>query len=396
MRDQLAPGDELLAGAKARRSVLVEPASDGAIDAAETRLGVSLPPSYRRFLATSNGAYADTVGAVTAYSVMVTRSQPPGLGFLPVDQIEPLATADPDLYRVWTQQVGSLGGAIGHDGEDVRDFAALTRGSLLIGSADQGATVLVRATRAIEWQLWVFQKETVLGYRSFGSWMRFVTDSLPVSRLREALASYAQGDSVLGHRIIRIRDPRALPILIGALHDGYPCPWVHVIIEALGSIGTADAAIALEPFLVARTDAERRGIRPAPDEQYASGAAELALRRIKGPVAADIQARHGLHEDLARRRDPRAAALALDDLGPPLYRGANSLRLLGDPTYLPMLQTIDRRTAGSDAWFAIVLARHELGDETAVADLEEIAADQSHVRRVNARLLLGLEPWTER
>jgi hypothetical protein len=162
--------------------------------------------------------------------------------------------------------------------------------------------------------------------------------------------------------------------------------------EVLGTLGTDDAALALEPYLAVRTEAERNGIRLPVEQSGLSYLAQYALREIKGQVAGDILARHGLHHELALRRDPRAAPLALDDMTPPHYRGANSLRLLGDPSHLPVLQGVDPRTADSLAWFTVVLTRQQMGDETAAADLQEIAADQSHPQRVNARLLLGLEP----
>jgi hypothetical protein len=394
VRDQISPGDELIEPARLSGSVLREPATVAMIEAAEARLGVPLPPSYRLFLAVSNGAYADADGAIAASTVAMTRSTPPGLGFLPVEQVEPLSTADPVLFEVWTEQVGSLGGPIRDDGDEVADFGALTRGSLLIGSAAEGASVLVRATRAVEWQLWSFHKETVTGYKSFGSWLRTMAYSLPLSGLPDALARYDAGDERMGRRIVRVRDPKAVPILVDALRNGFKAR--GLIVKALGSIGTADAAMALEPFLAARAEAAKRGDAPG-DAYYEGWHAQHVLATIKAPAAADILAQYGLHHELAARHDPRAIPLALNDLTPPHFHGASSLRLFGDPTYLPQLQAIDRREASPAGWSGIVLARHQLGDETTVPLLEEIAAnpDPDYPGRVNARILLGLDPWPE-
>jgi hypothetical protein len=53
----------LVPEAEARGSVLRPPATEAEIAAAEARLGVSLPPSYRSFLLISNGADAANMGA---------------------------------------------------------------------------------------------------------------------------------------------------------------------------------------------------------------------------------------------------------------------------------------------------------------------------------------------
>lgn len=55
--------DRLAPEAIERGTLLRGPASEPDIDAAERRLGVRLPPTYRAFLLCSNGAYASSLGS---------------------------------------------------------------------------------------------------------------------------------------------------------------------------------------------------------------------------------------------------------------------------------------------------------------------------------------------
>lgn len=374
LRARLGPGDEPVPQVTAAGSVLRPPVSQAAIDATEARLGVRLPPSYLAFLRVSDGTYADPVaGVITTTTVGMTRSREPGLGLLPADEVAPLIEADPTLYRVWAGEVGTHGPSLRRDGDEVRDYAALARGALLIGSAYDGATLLVRATRAVEWQLWILQKEGATGYRSFGSWLRFVTTTVPARELAGLLARYEAGDALAAREVMRVREPAAVPILAEVLQRNDPC--ADLAIAALGAIGTPAAALALEPMLGDGRLAYR---------------AELAIGEVKDPIAGDILARHDRHEQLGKRRDPRAGPLAVAALTPPLYEGANSLRLLGDPAYVPQLRAAAEEAEIPSVRFSIAAARYELGDLTAMPELRAIAADERHPNHRNARALLGL------
>jgi hypothetical protein len=386
MRQQVAPGEEPVPEVLAMESVLREPASDAAIAAAEVRLRLSFPPSYRAFLLMSNGAYADPEGVITISRARMTRSRQPGLGLLPVEEVEPLAQRDPDLYKVWAEQIGSLGGSIKYDGDEVADFTALTRGALLIGSAGDGATVLVRATRAVEWQLWIFQKELVTGYKSFGSWLRMTGYAVPVSDIPAALARIVAGDQREAEGIVRLRDPAAVPVLVGAL-QAVPKA-ARIAINALASIGTAEAAMALEPFLAAGADSDALGTDAEREAHYASWHAQQALGTIKGPEAADVLARYNCHHELGIRRDPRAGPIAAKHLTPPAFIGANSLRLLGDRSYIPQLQAAAKQADHPGARMSIALARYQLGDSTVLPELQQMAADDNFHHQKRARRLL--------
>lgn len=369
---RLAPGDDPVEPVRVTGSVLRTPATESTIVAAEARLGTPLPPSYRAFLAVSDGAYADPeVGAITTRTIGYTRSREPGLGLLPVAEIAPLAAMDPVLYRVWAEEARPGGPSIRRDGDEVTDYGGLARGAVLIGSAYEGATVLVRATRAVEWQLWVFRKEGAIAYRSFGSWLRFVTRTVPAAELPALLARYDAGDTATFHDIMRVRDPVAVPVLAAAVERGQPS--AEAAVAVLGTIGTAAAALAVEPAL----DDPQLGFR-----------AEAALGQMRDPVAGDVLARHGCHGELGKRRDPRAGSLAVAALTPPHFKGANSLRLLGDPAYLPELREAAERADSPAARYAIAIARYELGDDAAAADLAAIAADPAHPNHRNAQAVL--------
>jgi hypothetical protein len=386
VQQQIAPGEEPVPEILAMGSVLREPASGVVIAAAEARLRVSLPPSYRTFLLMSNGAYADPEGVITISRTRMTRSRPAGLGLLPAEEIEPFAQGDPDLYQVWAEQVGSLGASIKYDGDEVADFAALTRGAVLIGSAGDGATVLVRATRAVEWQLWIFQKELVTGYKSFGSWLRMTGYAVAVSDIPAALARIVAGEQREAEGIVRLRDPAAVPVLVGAL-QAVPKA-ARIVINALASIGTAEAAIALEPFLAARADSDPLGTDAERDAHYASWHAQQALGTIKGQEAADVLARYNCHHELGIRRDPRAGPIAAKDMTPPAFMGANSLRILGDPSYIPQLQAAAQQADHPGARMSIALARYRLGDATVLPELQQMAADDNFYHQKRARRLL--------
>ena len=81
------------------RSVLRPPAFPGDVEGAEQRLGAELPPSYRQFLAHSDGAYASGVG-LTIGSWWDSEGSPgeQGMGFLPAGALAP---DQPDMAREW-------------------------------------------------------------------------------------------------------------------------------------------------------------------------------------------------------------------------------------------------------------------------------------------------------
>jgi hypothetical protein len=117
---------ELLVGVSEAR---LEPgASAEEIEIAERRLGTTLPPGYRSFLATTNGS-----GPIGSF---VRRLRP-------VDEIRWLRDEDPELIRIWVEATGD-------------DALATT---LVVSDEEDGARVLLNPAVVDEdgeWEAWFF------------------------------------------------------------------------------------------------------------------------------------------------------------------------------------------------------------------------------------------------
>lgn len=128
------------------------PASTSAIKATETRLGLSLPASYREFLETSNGypPYSDFTG----------------VGLLPVEEVGWLRDLDPLLIETYLST-------------DFGDVPLKLPKSLLIGRLDGDSCrlLLVPADRAAEWECW-FVAHWVPGERRHRTFRYFIEDAL--------------------------------------------------------------------------------------------------------------------------------------------------------------------------------------------------------------------------
>lgn len=102
---QAAPTPEAVATSG---TVLRPPATPDEVTALEQRLGVDLPPSYRAFLLTSNGAHAaPSFGAVEDPSAGEA-------GLLDTDQVAWLRDHDPELIAIW-DELAELGLSISEE-----------------------------------------------------------------------------------------------------------------------------------------------------------------------------------------------------------------------------------------------------------------------------------------
>jgi HEAT repeat protein len=347
-----------------------------------------LPPSYRTVLSLSNGAHADPEGITPLAWPHPSPSIPAGFGFLPVDRVQWLSDAEPDLVETYLAECeASPGQPLAYDGADVSDIVALRRGALLIGSAADGVTVLVRATRAQEWQLWTIIKETVIGYRSFRSWLNTVTHSVRVRDLPAAFDRLRGGDYEVHSKLRRMRDPSAVPLLAARLDDALPV--ARGAIAALSSIGTDEAASALEPILQQEQAVIRSGQQSTRDLDQLTHDVGVVLWQMNNQRAADLLAKYGKHLLLQLRGDPRAGELALADLVPPEYDGAITLAYTGDQKYLRSLTQAADQAADPDARYRIALARLMLGDRSVEPELRNIANDPSHPRQPAAKASLA-------
>jgi HEAT repeat protein len=221
MRSDLHPGLELPAQARASGSVLREPATEADIEAAETRLGVRFPASYRAFLAISNGAFASSAGP--AYSNCVDG------GFLPVELVQWAAIANAFLVDLWLGLPQPNHAAIGppspgSEPVEVRLFGPLDRGLLISGGQDVFLDVLVPVEGEAEWQVWQFHHDGAAAYRSFADLLRWQL-SRPVDRpptgeeLSSIIERIRHGEIQLSYRLEGTDDPRLFDLAITILED---------------------------------------------------------------------------------------------------------------------------------------------------------------------------------
>lgn len=148
-----------------RRSVLHEAAREADVVAAEQRLGVRFPPSYRAFLLISNGADASSIGAESSRQNDVPRH-----GFLPVQMVGWARDADPHLVQLWTS-FETLNTGPDSRGESepwaVTNYQRLSDGLLISRPFDVWRDVLVPRPGEAEWEFWVFVKEGAYAHSSF-------------------------------------------------------------------------------------------------------------------------------------------------------------------------------------------------------------------------------------
>jgi hypothetical protein len=229
------------------------PATDAQIAAAETRLGVTLPPSYKAFLKVTNGWW-HAGGSIER--------------ILPVEEIDWLREKHPDLIEAWTM-FGPGDYDPAYDPVDLRDMPD----TLAVSDIGDGAILLLNpAVRAPdgEWENWFFA-DWLPGAQGFDSFQEMLHD---------------QYESVL--RISREEAQRLRPD------------------------EPAEAVIVKLPDLIARLEEKAAGYRRLAEkaglggEDYHRGiiaGLETVIARVRAVQATDPQA---LHEQL------RAVAAELD------------------------------------------------------------------------------------
>ena len=209
-------------------SVLVTGASSTLIEAAEERLGLRLPPSYRAFLEQSNGAYAGPVGLELA-GTWGWRPKPPGpTSLLPVEAIGRAAFDDPFLVDLATDLYDPLphghstlyqsrAGEVAYlnspwSGEYVGNLGGHVYWSILIGSVSDPATMVLlnpmMAEATGEWELDVVHPDGGIRYPSFGAWLQqqVEKEQSQTRNADEARALLRAPDTPLGLRLGAVRD----------------------------------------------------------------------------------------------------------------------------------------------------------------------------------------------
>lgn len=292
--DDVAPGQTLPEPASSAHSVLRPPAAEDEIAAAEDRLGVRLPPSYREFLLVSDGAYADVWGPVLAEW---QRPGPTGaFGFLPVRETGWLRDTDPAIAEIWAESSDEPGQPTQTDCAEIWPWTPMARGLRIATDHAPGTMCLVPFDGLEEWQLWIIAKETSEAYRSFRSMLEYqVALRSPITSLAEleiVLSRAAVRDPVALQRLTRTTTVEAVPVLTAVIESAatWPFdigPWAATGLGRIGTGEALDALVRLNP----------RG-------------ADAALERAGTEYARDLLAARGRYAELTRLGDPRAAAIA--------------------------------------------------------------------------------------
>lgn len=362
-------------------SVLRPGAAESVLQAAESRLGVRLPPSYRMFLAVSDGAFADPWGPVTAGEEQWRQhSSVPGLGLLAAVDVAWLDQAVPDVVAAALIDF-EPGEPLEGDSCPVLDVSPLLepgRALLVSSETDGQLCALVRVDEGSEWQLWLFTRDDITGYVSFGSWLRWTARQSPSADDVAQLAEWANARDRRGNGLSEVSDPAAIPALVAAL-DRYP----HndgigfAVTLALGRT-RSDAAV---PVLEHRLAAD-------PRNPYRHRVM-TALAQIGSPAARDALTRLRAWNELVELNDSRGLELALDAVARDEFYAANALREHPDPRFIPVLLEASVRATHPGSQLTVAAALDACGASEGGRLLEAIAKDPSHPKAAYAALYLG-------
>jgi hypothetical protein len=319
-------------------SLLRPPATEVEVAAAERRLRVQLPPSYREFLLLSDGAYGDTMGAVIAGGSRAAESDE-GWGFLPVAQITRYVEVNPFAVEIWTDGDGEIEWAEGDleatlhfEGDEVLDHGPMRDAILISRGFDANCSLLVPVGNpgpGEEWEVWEHYKEGSTRWSSFRAYLHDTVEHHLGVDVDEAealllLAGVEARDQAAARRLSRVRSPQATGLLLDAARRGVK---PDAVLPALARIGGSEVVAALA------------GLRweESGQQQYVYE----ALARIGTPEALDQLAAAGAYRHLAQVGDPRASDIAGSQLRyaePAMLSGAVSLLAqLPDPKWVPDL-----------------------------------------------------------
>ena len=367
----LEPGEALTAAAAATGSLLREPATEEDIQAAERRLGMRLPPSYREFLLVSNGAYADETGVSYAWDEG-DGEQPPyesdvvGVGFLPVQDLKWLRDADPD-YAAFMAGCTDFGGMVPatRDDEQMPSWVPVAEGLLVATQKAPGTTVLIPFPGLEEWQLWTHWKEGGDAYLSFRSYLEYEVARREawypsLDEVRDLINGPADTLSWRRHRLQCVANEEAFPLLVECI--AARAPVAGAALTALGQIGTP-AALA---YLV----------------EHGGPHALSVLAKVDPATAADLYAQRGDYRQLFDLGDPRAVPLAAEALRHDTDWKFNDVAAFilgrsGDAQHIPLLLDAYPRARLAHA-VSVASALHDLGAPEGERYLRELAASPDY------------------
>lgn len=200
-------------------TILVPPATEDELIAAERRLGVRLPPSYRSFLSVSNGAYGDDRGFVDS-----GEQTEAGYGFLPVGEVF-RTTDDPAWLALWMaeefREPSPLDQPLGLEPVTVGYLVGIEDG-LVISRPDGAHRVVLRPRADGEWDFLSFDWEGAIGHASFEMWLQWtVREPTPpqiTATIRALSVREASPSSI--HKLAEEGDPRVLELSVWLLENG--------------------------------------------------------------------------------------------------------------------------------------------------------------------------------
>ncbi|MEA2412999.1 MAG: hypothetical protein QOC77_3560 [Thermoleophilaceae bacterium] len=215
--------DLLAPEAIATGTLLREPATESEIADAERRLRVSLPPAYRAFLLTSNGAWASSLGPETQHWGRTNRH-----GFVRAGEIAPLSEVDPFLIQIWTEP------DIFRDPDrdrpprddeitEVEYYEPIRHALVISRPFDAFKDLLVPRAASEEWEVWQFAKEGAGAHRSFAAFLRWQLarpDRRPKPELADQYAEEVrQGTPHRLNDLAELGDPRTGELALAHLLD---------------------------------------------------------------------------------------------------------------------------------------------------------------------------------
>lgn len=351
-----------VAAAARTGSLLRRPATESSVAAAERRLGVHFPPSYRQFLLLSDGAYGDTMGALTTSSYR-SGDAAEAWGFVPAAEVRPYVEVDPHAVEIWVELQDEIDAADGGgaqlapvlEGGEVHDHRPMQQALAIARGFDANCSLLVPVGApgaGEEWEVWEHHKEGTIRWSSFRAYLHDTVEEHLGVDVDEAealllVAGAESGDQSAVQRLARVRSPEAKELLVDAARRGVA---PYAVTSALARIGGPEVVTVLTGLQL---------------ESRQQDFVHAALARIGTPEALDHLAAVGAYWHLARVGDPRAPAIAVSRLRhgdvSTVQAAARLLSQLPDPAWVPDLVAAYDRAHSDQVRLSILYALDACG-----------------------------------
>jgi hypothetical protein len=232
LREALPAYARLVPEAEGRGSVLRQGATESQITAAEQRLGRRLPPSYRAFLAISDGADAGVFGADRVERWYGENRN----ALLGAEAVRPSNKGVDWLVRMWLENFRDFADRQELPSEgmptQVMDFEPGLQ-AVALNEPQQDATLALVPFEG-EWQVWWFVHEEVTAYLSFAEFLLDRTRRAgELVAEREARLREAPGDGVAlvlyARALAETGDSRAVETACQAIAEGYDSAIVELV-----------------------------------------------------------------------------------------------------------------------------------------------------------------------